>query len=230
MKLMRDVRMILAAAAVVATGLFAGCGGGDGSPSSPSGGAVLRGRLLRGAGALAVVRDAAPGSPIAGAEVLLDGQPTGVVTDANGEFTLTLPPGPHTISADVGGTVTGSLTFAVDGVADVTVEFELQPDGKLTTHDDVNDDGKIDDGDDIDDDGDIDDDDADGDIEDDGEIDVGDDSSDNGDDDSSGNGDDNSDGSDDKPDDGGDDSPDDGSDDSPDGGDDDSPDGANDNP
>ena len=176
---------VVASALLVAAGLIVGCSSSD-SPSGPSGGVTVTGKLVQGGGGARGVafRAAAADEPIVGAEVFVDGKATGVSTDAAGNVTLDLDPGTHTITVETGGVMSAPFTIVVEGVEALNVQFELEDNGTITTHEDVDDDGDLDANDDIDDDGDIDDDDADGDIDDDGDIDVDEDIDDDGDEDS----------------------------------------------
>lgn len=164
---------IVGAVLLAAAGYLAGCSGND--STGPSGSATIRGKLLAGTGAARLVARSAndgPGSPISGAQVIVDGAPSGVFTDSDGEFTLTLAPGTHTIAVNAGSGTSASITVVVDGATAMVIEFELESNGRLTAHEDVDDDGDVDSQDDIDHDGNVDDDDADGDIDDDGDIDI----------------------------------------------------------
>lgn len=138
--------LAIVAAAFLATGLGAGCSNGD--STGPTGSATIAGRLLRVAdGARSAVRAGATalGTPVAGAEVIVDGVPSGVFTDAGGAFTLVLDPGTHSIAVNASGANSGSMSVMVDGTTAMTVEFELHADGRLTAHEDVDDDGDLDD-------------------------------------------------------------------------------------
>ncbi len=132
---------VVGAVLLAATGFLSGCSKND--TTGPSGSATVTGKLSsKSGGARFVARGAAEstGTPIAGAQVIVDGVPSGVFTDSDGEFTLTLEPGTHTIAVDAGGGNSTSMTIVVDGTTAIIVEFELE-NGQLTAHEDVDDDG-----------------------------------------------------------------------------------------
>lgn len=104
-----------------------------GWPSPRSGGPLAEGP----AGTLqGVVHDARQGNPVAGARVLVRGQPGEARTDAQGAFRLTLPAGTHTLSVIHPEFSTASLSDVVvppAGTADVSLS--LAPAGvQLETH------------------------------------------------------------------------------------------------
>lgn len=149
----------IAAAACASFLLIGGCSSGD-SPSGPSGTGNLRGRLVTSAPARsAAIVSAARSAAAVGAEIILDGVPTGSFTDAEGEFVLSVPAGTHTISVSLGGVTSAPITVEMPADGTVELEVELQADGSLEVEEDVDHDGDVDSDDDLNHDGDIDDDD-----------------------------------------------------------------------
>jgi hypothetical protein len=137
--------------------IFAGCSNGD-SPSGASGNGNLRGKLATSAAARSAAAPSGTGARSAaavGAEIILDGVPTGSFTDAEGEFALNVPAGTHTVSVSFNGMTSGLITveMPVDGI--VELEVELLPDGSLAVEQDIDHDGDVDREDDLDHDGDI---------------------------------------------------------------------------
>ncbi len=66
------------------------------------------------------------GAPVAGSRIVIDGAAAiAATTDADGDFALTQPPGPHRVSATARGYA--PLTIAVNGDRDVRVAFALEP-------------------------------------------------------------------------------------------------------
>lgn len=66
----------------------------------------------------------ASGAPVAGSRIVVDGAAAvAATTDADGDFVLAEPPGPHRVSATARGYA--PLTIAVNGNRDVHVTFAL---------------------------------------------------------------------------------------------------------
>lgn len=144
----RMAKVVLPGLALAFGGMLAaGCSssGSDSAtaPEVPN----LRGRVTLASPARGV---AAPG-----VEIMLDGAPTGEVTDAEGDFTMDVAPGIHTFGMKgVPGTV--GIDVQPDGLMEL--EVEVQDDGTLFVHEDLNDDGMVNKDDDLNRDGDINDD------------------------------------------------------------------------
>jgi hypothetical protein len=141
-------KLVLPGLALVIGGIVAvGCSSSGKSTSTAPEIPNLRGRVTLASPARAV---AAPGT-----EIMLDGVATGEITDAQGDFAMTVDPGIHTFGVkDVPGTI--GVDVLPDGV--VELEVEVQPTGEIVAQEDINHDGKVNGGDDSNHDGDINDD------------------------------------------------------------------------
>lgn len=72
------------------------------------------------------VTDAA-GRPLGGAQVFLVGTSIGTVTNAQGRYTLTVPPGSHTLHVRLVGYAEASRSLRVEAGQTLTVNVQLQP-------------------------------------------------------------------------------------------------------
>ena len=82
----------------------------------------------------AVVREQAvdgEGIGIPGAQVLVDGEPTEILTDGEGFFTVTLDPGPHLLEAAVAGETVWSKEVLVEEEGEEPPGEPLPGDGEL---------------------------------------------------------------------------------------------------
>jgi len=166
MKLNKSLLPLALVAALSHGLLLAGCGGSS-SPTGPSGGSEVRLKFTGAAFARAAV-GTARSADVPGATVLVDGVPVGV-TDAEGEISLQLAPGVHSIAVTSGGITSSAFQVTVGEGEALKLEVELKADGTLDVAQDTDHDGDVDDDDDDDDDDGVDDDDDDDD-DDDGKV------------------------------------------------------------
>ncbi|HEY0750221.1 MAG TPA: carboxypeptidase-like regulatory domain-containing protein, partial [Chitinophagaceae bacterium] len=71
------------------------------------------------------------GLPLSGASVLLEGSRKGTITDANGNFTLMVAPGSHTIIVSYVGVITQRLQVNVPASGLANVDFKMEHSGDL---------------------------------------------------------------------------------------------------
>jgi len=95
------------------------------TPAAPETPAVTP---VKGGGVIKGEVTATYGDPLPGAKVEVKGTPIAARTNANGEFTLAVPPGPHTVVATAEGFVNGTMSVSVTEGAPATANFKLDVD------------------------------------------------------------------------------------------------------
>ena len=166
----------LALGAALLHGLaLTGCGGNSSPTGVANSGEVrlkLNSAAAVGAGNARAAFAASDSAEIAGAAILVDGAPAGV-TDADGEITLQLEPGIHSITVSSGDVTSSTFQVTIGEGEVLTLEVEMEADGTLDIEQDIDHDGDVDDDDDLDDDDDVEDDDDDDDEDSDDDDDAG---------------------------------------------------------